>query len=110
MYLEQAKWRSGSFGCAHNKDHYDLHVATDVAKITMEAVHIYEEFCQYEIAKQCRNNITQTQIVVRETDAEQRVLIAPYTKMLTLGFDAFDFRNFDQKKVIERIKTLFVFQ
>ena len=101
-----------NYGCAIGIDHYRLKLEVDdpVVRIISETVKVYHGQHKYIIIKQYQNGDIQTKISVSKIDLEGRDIFSFKDKELIINKDYFDFTNFKLDKVINRIKTIFVFQ
>lgn len=110
------------YGCANDRNHYHLNLIKtqklfgsqkleSVNEYSVsEYVNIYCSGICYTISKIYDNNLVKTTIIFNKTDGENRMIFDFNPKKLELNFDAFDFKNFNVEKALNRIKTLSTFQ
>lgn len=96
----------GNYCCAQNINHYI--VKYDFPMVISETVFVFDINKKYAITKSYQTNI-KTSIEVFETDLESRTIFTFSETKLVLDKDIFDFTNFDSKKALNRIKTVFIF-
>lgn len=101
------------YGCSSNQDHYGIyiHPTDNPPRIIYEYVHIYDNKYKYSITKDYElNGNVKTTIICFDIDQEKRVIYSFKDKKLTFDMDLFNFRNFNEKAALNRIKTIFVFR
>ena len=101
-----------NYGCAYNIDHYKINLILwePIIRIEKERVNLYDKQRLYSIIKYHVSSNTTTVVVVYETDLENRIIFSFKEKRIQIDKDLFDFTNFNKDKVINRIRTIFVFQ
>lgn len=110
-------WKSVSDGrkynycCATNWEHYRIFFVhwKPVFYIEYETVVIYENSRQYHITQY---NDNRTELFIYDVDAENRIVDSKDKKYSPLRYDKklFDFTNTSQDKMVNRIRTILVFQ
>lgn len=97
-----------NFGCAYEFDHYRLRL--NDGYISAEQTSIYDISHKYVILKEYKDFQIKTTIHIYNADPEGRVGFSFVDKKVTTDIDLFDFKNFDSKKALNRIKTYLLFQ
>jgi|ERR1035437_21850 hypothetical protein len=100
--------------CVINSDHYKVFLNRDnynieTDSIRMEQVEIYNDKHHYQIRKYHNTQPILTVITIYNANAEGIIYDNKY-KHLDIKQDLFDFRDFNIKKAINRIKTILTFQ
>ena len=102
-----------NFGCVNNWEHYRLFLVhwEPVLRVEYETVVVYEGRHKYEVS-QSENNVTD--IFIYNVDPEGRVIEqkdkpGPSSKF-SYNKKLFDFSNTNREKVVNRVKTILVFQ
>jgi hypothetical protein len=118
--IDSYPYRDYDFACVLNHEHYQIalpHDSLPFPQIRGEKVVIYERQLQYTV-KQVYLTIGQlgiprniTTITVRSVDPEFRVIETKEpSKSSTFHQKLFDFANTNKEKIINRVKTILVFQ
>lgn len=98
-----------NFGCVVDWQHYrfKFDYSDILFKIEYETVMVYDNNYLYNITQYCDNR---TEIVINTVDAEHRII--DNKKKILFNYDKrlFDFTKTNQEKIINRIKTILVFQ
>lgn len=112
--------RTSNFSCAAIPEHFGIwFVHWDGPPfIESETVIINEGFHQYKIVQKSNfmfaNNHTtvthSTQLLICDIDAEQRLIEGSVPKFLHFYKHLFDFQKTNKEKLINRVKTILVFQ
>jgi len=110
------KSRQFNYCCVAEPEHYGFWFITwdPPLRIESEVVVVYDEHLQYEIKQQHFDQYgtpsLKTSIYIREVDPEHRVIENIESKVFTYEKCLFDFPNSSGEKIINRIKTILVFQ
>lgn len=108
-YGNQTRNKKFNYCCVNNWEHYRLFFVhwEPVLRIEYEMVVLYEGRHQYSIW-QFENN--STSIFISEVDAENRVLENVDATQFVYNKKLFDFSQTNREKLINRAKTILVFQ
>lgn len=104
-----------NFGCVSDHFHYSIffmHWELPI-RIEKETVIIYEGKYQYEIAQDyflSGISFPHTHIYIRVVDAEKRILDNHPIKEIGFNKILFDFSKTNREKLVNRVKTILVFQ
>ena len=103
--------RKYNFCCSSNWEHYRNFFVhwQPVIYIEYETVVIYEGHRKYHLTQYDDNR---TEIFIYDVDAENRIIDDKDKKKPVFRYDKklFDFSNTNQEKIINRVKTILVFQ
>lgn len=101
-----------NFFCVNNFEHYAIFLNhwNLPPKIEEDAVIIYEKEKQFRVYQQYFSPDGYTQITVRETDLEGRLIENSPPSVFSYNKNLFDFAFSNQEKILNRIKTILVFQ
>jgi hypothetical protein len=112
--------------CVANMDHYNARIANNTGEplwieippiLVQEQVSIYEGKFRYQIfqsyANLVNNNYVTTdssRIIIWDVDPEGRIIHSKHRPEFYYNKKLFDFRNTNKEKLINKIKTILVFQ
>jgi len=104
--------RKYNYCCANNWEHYRiLFVHWVVApKIEYETVVVYEGRYEYLIHQYDNNGNNNIEIFVYEVDAENRIIDTKKPSKFSFNKKLFDFSRTNREKIVNRVKTILVFQ
>ena len=107
--------RKYNFCCAFNWEHYRVNFNHwgSFPKVEYENVVVYDGHRKYDITQFYDLPLGEkTEIFIYEVDAEFRVIDSKDKKVLKFAYDKklFDFSQTNIEKVINRVKTILVFQ
>lgn len=112
--------RTSNFSCVSVPDHFGIWFVhwDGPPVIERETVIVNEGFYQYKIVQKSNfvfaNNHTTvshlTELLISDIDAEQRLIEGSVSKFLRFPKHLFDFQKTNKEKLINRIKTILVFQ
>jgi len=111
----QYLYKCSQYCCVSNSKHYTIYIISydDKAFIELETVIIYDGNFQYEIRKryiQDLNSSINTTLYIRKVDDENRILDNFKMKVIALNGSHFEFNKTNSIKMLNRIKTLLLFQ
>lgn len=114
-WAEKNTKRGVNFGCAYNREDFGIFFVhwEQPIRIEKEVAIVYEDKHQYEVIQEhylFGGKVTNTLINIRDVDAENRVLDSSKTKKFTFNKLLFDFSKTNRAKLVNRIKTILVFQ
>ena len=109
------KSKDVNFTCVYDPEHYAIWLVHWDAPIRLEfeRATVYEGRYQYQVTQQhylAGFPINRTNITIREVDPEHRILDNNPTKLFTYQKHLFDFTKTNREKLVNRIKTILVFQ
>jgi hypothetical protein len=101
-----------NYACATDYNHYtilinDLYYGT--IKLSEEIVKIYHDKYLYTII-QFRQIKEKTSILIYNTDAENRIIEKQIPKIFNYSKLLFDFQKTNKENILNRVKTILVFQ
>lgn len=109
MFIDKGK--RYNYACSSVSEHYKIwfHCTGYPAGVLVESVTIYDGSHQYEIIQNLFTDI-KTDIIIKSVDPEFRIVDKNKPKLFTYKKVLFDFQNTNKDKVMNRIKTILVFQ
>ncbi len=113
--LLNKKYKEHNFGCVVNPEHYSIYFNhwEDPPKIENERVIVYDELNQYNIDQNTfiiGHPWIKSTIKVSKVDKENRVLDNIKPKTYTFEIQLFDFKSVNRNKIINKVKTVLIFQ
>jgi hypothetical protein len=104
-----------NFGCATNFQHYACYIdeLNNPGNLEKERVIINQDSHQYEVKQEYFYYgviLTCTDIVIRQIDAENRVLEGNKIKEIKYDKILFDFQSTTPSKILNRVQTILTFQ
>jgi hypothetical protein len=107
----QDKRKVYNYSCSSVPEHYRIqfHSLGFPAGVLLESVTIYEGSHQYEIIQNHFTDI-KTDIIMKSVDPEFRIIDKVSPKIFTYKKVLFDFQNTNKEKILNRVKTILVFQ
>lgn len=114
-YNKPTSRKGNNFGCVVDQMHYALFFVhwEDPVRIEKEVVWLYEGTYLYEVVQEhyfLGRPIPGTDIYMKPVDPEHRVLDNVKPKYLHFNKILFDFTKTNREKLLNRIKTILVFQ
>lgn len=100
-----------NFSCVANWEHYRLffnHWDPPFNDIEYQTVTVYDGKRMYNITQHNKSQLTNVQIF--HVDAENRIIEEPIIKGFQYDKWLFDFTNTTPEKIINRVRTIMVFQ
>lgn len=106
---------SSNFGCVADPEHYGIwfvHWEGPPPRIVREMIVVNEGDHQYKVVQIVEQFTSSTTIKIYDIDAEQRVIYGRGHEVRTFQFNKhlFKFSNTNREKILNRIKTILVFQ
>ncbi|CAB4196845.1 hypothetical protein UFOVP1290_365 [uncultured Caudovirales phage] len=100
-----------NFACVNDKYHYNLYYQYIQVPflVIQETVRIYDNNKLYEIFQSCDGSLS-TEITVKDVDKEYRVLDKKKTLSFRYDKKLFDFSKSNRESILNRVKTILVFQ
>lgn len=113
-HISNGKYRP-NFGCASNIEHFCIHIVMEdpPIRIVTELVTAYSGKYKYDVIQEhsiLDDTLASTKILINEVDMEHRIVNPLISKKIEFKKILFDFSKLDRKKLINRIKTILVFQ
>jgi hypothetical protein len=107
-YTVPQRTKEYNFFCVKDFRHYGIFlVHWDLAAIvTQEGVTIFEGSHQFDIVQKSGH----TKITIRDIDPEERILDNVKPKVFKYEKELFDFSKTNRDKILNRIKTILMFQ
>jgi hypothetical protein len=104
--------RKYNFCCVANWEHYRIFFVhwEPVLRIEYETVVVYEGRHQYWITQYDDNGNNNIEIIVSEVDAENRVVDTKKPSRFSYDKKLFDFSKTNRERIVNRVKTILVFQ
>lgn len=104
-----------NFGCVSDPHHYGIYFVhwEDPIRIEKENITLYEGKYQYKVTQNyfiIGIPASFTEIDIREVDAENRVIDNKPIKHFGYNKILFDFSKTNREKILNRVKTILVFQ
>lgn len=104
-----------NFGCVNSILHYSIWLVhwDGPIRIEKETVMIYDVPYLYEIIQENFQSMrleANTQILIRDIDAEHRTIDGGKFKTFNYKTPLFNFQKTNQEKLLNRVKTILVFQ
>lgn len=107
--------RKANFGCASNKDHYSFWMDDGEGfsfQIEEEYLNVVDNKFRYEIIQFHSKmlNMHQTNIQIYDVNGDGNIIEGNKVKLLTFKKQLFKFSKTNRIKIINRLKTILVFQ
>jgi hypothetical protein len=104
--------RKYNFGCVANWEHYRFFFVhwEQPPRIEYETVTLYEGRHQYVIIQYDSNGDNNIEIFIYEVDAENRIIDTKKPSKFSYSKKMFDFAHTNREKIVNRVKTILVFQ
>lgn len=103
-----------NYGCAQNYDHYVINYFNAHGyRLEKEMLHIHDASHRYEVRKSYTvpgSKLIEVILSVFKTDAEGRVKDDVHLKSLSFKTDVIPFNGQGSEKMLNRIKTILLFQ
>lgn len=109
MCGSQVEGSDTQFDCVYNESHYTAYVSDDTVLpfIYKEYVIVIDKDSQYEIIKHYNDN---TYVYVSKIDAVDRRIMEVPSLLFKSNEKLFDFSQTNREKIINRLRTILVFQ
>jgi hypothetical protein len=113
--IEGIPKRGNNFGCVSGPYHYSVNfIHWEIPyRIDAEHVMIFHGRHAYDVHQSYYSGLIkfpQTSIIIRDIDAENRIIDGGDFKRFAYDKALFDFTKTNREKIINRIKTILVFQ
>ena len=104
--------KNHNFGCVQDPYHYSICFIhwEGPPKIESEMVHVYSNNYLYTILQKYLGSEQQTKIFINEVDKEYRLLDTSKIKTFEYNKLLFNFSQSNEERIINRIKTILMFQ
>jgi hypothetical protein len=111
----ERKPKDQNFSCVYDPEHYGIWFVhwEQPVRLEMERATVYEGSHQYQVFQQHWINgarATSTKVVISEVDPEHRIIETKDKKVFQYDKHLFDFTKVSREKLVNRIKTILVFQ
>lgn len=111
----ERKPKDQNFSCVYDPEHYGIWFVhwEQPVRLEFERATVYEGDYQYQVTQNhwlAGFRTQRTTVLIREVDPEHRILDTIKPKLFTYNKLLFDFKQTSRDRLVNRIKTILVFQ
>jgi hypothetical protein len=112
--LEQ-KPKDQNFSCVYDPEHFGIYLVhwEQPIRLEFERATVYEGSHQYQVTQNhwlAGFRTQRTVVLIREVDPEHRIIDTVKAKQFVYNKLLFDFNKTNREKLVNRVKTILVFQ